>query len=194
MKVLQAAPAAYPYRSATEGFRVWQAVRQHWQTAGVDARPGVAPADLDAFERQNGIRLPDEIRAFYAEADGMPPGAWDEDLFSFWPLANVGPVPGLLAGCRGIPDYGGIERALPDAASHFVFADYSIWVHVYAVRLSPDPLAATPVVCIAGGDYWEVLTSSFGEFVRLYAEGPRQTLFFGARDAEQDAAPDRDGE
>jgi hypothetical protein len=47
------------------------------------------------------------MRAFYAEMDGMPPGAWDEELLSFWPLAEVGPVSVLLAGCRGIPDNGG---------------------------------------------------------------------------------------
>jgi hypothetical protein len=156
---------------------VWQAVRKQWRAAGIDPRPGAAAADLDAFERRHGVRLPSDVRAFYAEADGMPPGAWDKELLSFWPLAEVGPVPVLLAGCRGIPDYGGIEASLPDAASYFVFADHSIWVHVYAVRLSPDPMAACPVVWIAGGDRWEVQAGSFGEFLRRYAEEPQRVLF-----------------
>ena len=156
---------------------MWQSVRERWQAAGVIPQPGAAAADLDAFERRHGVRLPADVRAFYAEADGMSPGEWDAELLSFWPLAEVGPVPALLAGCRGIPDYGGIEAALPDAASYFVFADHSIWLHVYAMRLSPDPSAACPVVWIAGGDRWAVQAGSFGEFLRRYAEEPQQVLF-----------------
>ena len=163
---------------------MWQSIRKRWQAAGITARPGAAASDIDAFERRHGVRLPVEAREFYAHLDGMPPGAWDEELLSFWPLAEAGPVPVLLSGCRGIPDYGGIERSLPDAASYFVFADYSIWVHVYAVRLSADPTAPCPVVWIAGGGTWEVLALSFGEFLRLYAEEPWQVLFPGARHAE----------
>ncbi|HEY3838826.1 MAG TPA: SMI1/KNR4 family protein [Bryobacteraceae bacterium] len=155
---------------------MWQSVRERWQAAGVTARPGAAAADINAFERRNGVCLPADVRAFYAEADGMPSGTWDEELLSFWPLAEVGSVPALLAGCRGIPDYGGIEASLPEAGSYFVFADHSIWIHVYAVRLSPDPLAACPIVWIAG-DRWEVQAGSFGEFLRRYAEQPQQVLF-----------------
>src|SRR4051812_24722815 len=36
-------------------------------------------------------------------------------MLSFWPLPEAGPVPAVLSGCRGIPDYSGIERSLPDA-------------------------------------------------------------------------------
>jgi hypothetical protein len=170
---------------------VWQAIRKRWQAAGIAPRPGATASDIDAFERRHGVCLPVEVREFYAHLDGVPPGAWDEALLRFWPLAEVGPVPVLLSGCRGIPDYGGIERSLPEAASYSVFADPSIWVHVYAVRLSADPSAPRPVVWIAGGDTWEVLAPSFGEFLRRYAEGPQQVLFPGARPAEPAAAADR---
>jgi len=169
---------------------VWQSVRERWQSAGVTPRPGAATPDIDAFERHHGVRLPTEVRAFYAEMDGMPSGAWDEDLLSVWPLAEVASVPALLSGFRGIPDYGGIERALPDAASYFVFADHSIWVHVYAVRLSADPSTACSVVWIAGGDIWEVIAPSFGDFLRRYAQEPRQVLFPGATRPEPSTAPD----
>ena len=45
-----------------------------------DHRDLLAAPDIDAFERRYGVRLPADVRAFYAEADGMPPGAWDEEL------------------------------------------------------------------------------------------------------------------
>ena len=50
-------------RSAKEGFRVWQSVRERWRAAGIDLRPGAAAADLDIFERRYGIRLPPDMRA-----------------------------------------------------------------------------------------------------------------------------------
>ena len=91
-------------------------------------------------------------------------------------MSQVGPVPEKLAGCRGIPDYGGIVSALPEADSYFVFADHSIWVHVYAIRLSADPDSRTPVVWIADGRTWAPLAASFGEFLERYAADPWSVL------------------
>jgi hypothetical protein len=149
-----------------------EAVVRRWAAAGVAPRPGLADADLDAFEARHGVRLPAAARGLYRRADGMPPGAWDEHLIAFWPLAEVGPVPVLLAGCRGIPDYGGIETALPDAGAYYLFADHSIWLTVYAARLVPEPDAPAPVVCIRGGGDWAVVAPSFQDFLRRYADDP----------------------
>ena len=157
---------------------MWESVRTRWQLAGVRPRPGAISGEIDAFEQRYGVRLPYEMREFYSESDGMPCGEWDNEQLSFYSLAEVYPVPVVLpSGKDGVPDYTGINFALPDAASYFVFADYSFRLHVYAVRLSADPSAACPVVWIAGGDRWEVQAGSFGEFLRRYAEEPGQVLF-----------------
>lgn len=163
---------------------MWELIRRHWQRAGISPNPGAPTGAIDDFERAYGVNMPAEVREFYAHADGMPSGAWDEEQLSFYPLAGVYPVPvALPRASRGIPDYNGIENSLPDAASYFVFADYSIQCHVYAVCLSVDRFAACPVVWIAGGDKWDVQAASFGEFLRLYAEDPGQVLFPGAKHA-----------
>ena len=149
---------------------LWQTISQHWQSIGIANPPGATDADIDAFERTHGVRLPAENREFYSHVDGMSLGAWDESLIRFWPLSEWNPVTVLLPVCRGIPDYGGIENSLPDAGSYFVFADHSIWIHVYAVRLTSDPTAACPVVNISGGDHWGVQSASFAEFLQAYAK------------------------
>lgn len=151
---------------------MWESIRERWHAEGVIPSPGAASSDIDAFEGRHGVRLPDEVRALYSEMDGFPVDTWDEAFFRFWPLAEVDTVPVLLSNFRGSPDYGGIERTLPDAASYFVFLDLSIWLIVYAVRLTADPSSACPVVRISGGDDWEVKAASFGEFLRLYVEEP----------------------
>ena len=119
---------------------LWQTISQHWQSLGITNPPGATDAEIDAFERNHGVRLPTGIREFYSHVDGMSLGEWDESLIRFWPLSEWYSVPVLSLLCRGIPDFGGIENFLPDAASYFVFADHSISIHVYAVRLTRDPL------------------------------------------------------
>ena len=170
---------------------MWESIWSRWQSVGLRLRPGATTSYINTFEQQYGVRLPNEAREFYTESDGMSPGEWDEEQLSFYPLAEVYPIPvALPTGHRGTPDYTGIGRSLPDAASYFVFADYSVRCHVYAVRLSADPAAPCPVVWIAGSDNWEFQVGSFGEFLRLYAEDPGQVLFPSARHAEPGAAPD----
>ena len=154
-----------------------EAVRDRWVSSGVLVRPGLPEERISAFEHRYGVRLPEDLRRFYSLMDGMGDGDSDEAWISFWPLSEVGSVPEKLSDFRGIPDYGGIEVSLPDASSYFVFADHSIWVHVYAVRLSSDPAGPGPVVWIAGGDCWKQMSASFAEFLGKYEESPCSVLF-----------------
>jgi hypothetical protein len=155
---------------------ILKTIEHRWKELGIPFRPGLERDTVSAFERRYRVRLPASVRSFYEFIDGMPAGYTDEELISFWPLTEVTPVPEKLAGCRGIPDYGGIEESLPEAASFFVFADHSIWLNVYAVQLSADSMASAPVIWIGGGDCWHVLAPSFGEFLARYAQEPSSVL------------------
>ncbi len=153
-----------------------EVIKRRWKALRIPERPGNSDEAIGEFERRKRVRLPTEMREFFRFIDGMETGYMDEELIAFWPLAEVDMVPTKLAAFRGIPDYGGIESSLPDAASYFVFADHSIWVHVYAVKLSAAPTAPSPVLWIAG-DRWEMLASSFGDFPNRYARDPGSVLF-----------------
>ena len=72
---------------------VWQTISQHWQSIGIINPPGATDADLDAFERTHGVRLPAEIREFYSHMDGMSLGEWDESLIRFCHAQSVGRIP-----------------------------------------------------------------------------------------------------
>ena len=153
-----------------------EAVRDRWRALGFPIRPGVSDAAILDFESRHGVHLPAEVRKFYTCIDGMEYGSTDEELISFWPLAEVGPASLKLANFRGIPDCGYIESTLPEVHSYFVFADFLIWSHVYAVRLSPDPHTSNTVILIANSQYWRLLASSFGEFFSRYAACPESVL------------------
>jgi hypothetical protein len=147
-----------------------EVVRQRWISLGVQVRPGLPDQIIADFEHRYGVRLPEDVRQFYQLMDGMETNDSDDEWICFWPLSKVGTVPERLSDSRGIPDYGGIERSLPDASSYFVFADHSIMLQVYALRLTADLANPSPVVLIAGGDRWYQMAASFREFLRSYEE------------------------
>ncbi len=66
---------------------------------------------------------------------------------------------------------------IADAASYFVFADYSLSAHVYAIRLSNSSENENPVV-VAYDEYNLIqVASSFSEFARGYLEDDNAVLF-----------------
>jgi hypothetical protein len=84
-------------------------------------------------------------------------------------------VPEVVATFRGTPDYGPITQTLPDAGEYFAFADYMMWSHVYAIRLTAAGNDA-PVVWICGAECTE-LTPTFEALCELYTRDPEAVLF-----------------
>lgn len=62
------------------------------------------------------------------------------------------------------------------ADSYFVFADWNIWAHAYAVRLSDGPEAPAPVVVIYDDCLVEV-APSFRALLEQYVAGDVNTIF-----------------
>ena len=148
---------------------------EYWRSIGADANSGASDGEIAAFESRCGISLPATVSQFYRRFNGTD--VMDENLILFWPIHEIGTVPEKLSDFRGVPDYGGIETVLPDSESYFVFADHSIWCHVYAVRLNSDPCAPTPVVWIGNGTTWYQVADGFAEFIDLYVASPDSILF-----------------
>lgn len=136
----------------------------HWKAEGISIASGNAEAALVDFEVQNAVRLPSDLRQYFALADGMPRhrgSDCDRNGFSFWPLSEVKPVP-VVCASNGIP--------LPEGEHldrYFVFADYLQWSWAYAIDLSgPEPKDHT--VIHVGTLRPKVVARSFGHFVELY--------------------------
>lgn len=64
-------------------------VVDYWHKSGVALNPGASLSELQVAETRLGCRLPDELRALYTHANGMPPGVTDPALFFFWPLSML---------------------------------------------------------------------------------------------------------
>jgi uncharacterized protein DUF2442/SMI1/KNR4 family protein SUKH-1 len=146
---------------------LFDSLRKEWETQGI-ANPQLPTSlDLAAFEARHGIRLPTAVAEYFLRVNGTKEGRFgmeDTDLVSFWHLEQIETLAVVSPG-----------DPTPAASSLFVFADWSIEAHAWAVRLSADVTDATPVM-ITYGPAQEV-ASSFEEFLQGYLRREKRVLF-----------------
>ena len=159
----------------------------HWKSHGVTPNPPASESQIDEFARHHGISVPDDFRNFYAFCDGIE--STDDGLNAFWPLAEVDRVPAKLSDFGGAPDYSAIADRLPNANDYFVFSDHSIWVCVYAIMLTDDPNAPTPVIWIGDGRSFDTIADSFTDFWLRYIALPDDKILWPA-EPQFDAWPE----
>jgi hypothetical protein len=135
-------------------------LRAHWLAQGVKVPPGVAEDRLREFETRFGVAVAKDLRDYFLHADGMgEPFQWDDDLFHFCPLSEV-------------QQLGDVEIALKDKSWYFVFADHSLWLPAYAIRLTPSVTDCHQVIAVQtdreGGYEASIVAHSFSKFVERY--------------------------
>ncbi|HEY0760772.1 MAG TPA: SMI1/KNR4 family protein [Pyrinomonadaceae bacterium] len=137
-----------------------QRLKNHWISRGVKFNDGVSENALAAFEHKFGMALPADMREFFLTANGMPDEVTDDEMIRFWMLEEVKPLP------SGAPEFA-TTAYVDHPESLFLFADYSLWAHAYAIRLV-TPEVNRNEVFIIGGDYPILLFRSFSELVDTY--------------------------
>jgi hypothetical protein len=134
-----------------------------WRSLGLDVRPGVSLDELAKFEARYDVVLPEDFRQYYSVVDGIEGESMvSGHAFRFWPLKEVKPLSAEMS-----------EEPLHHAEfkDYFLFADYSLWVCAYAIRLT-NRLDRQNFVVMIGGDVPVNLAGSFEEFVQLYFDDP----------------------
>jgi hypothetical protein len=148
-----------------------QRLRDYWLSTGVAMQPGATAEEIANFESRYGVHLPSDMRYYVSTVNGMGHGVMDDDMLSLWPLHSFKPLPDYFAMYYG----SGGTRALQ---SYFVFADFMIFAHAFAIRLTGDPDEQNPVVWISciPVDTSNPLAVSFSEFIEIYLTSPDKLL------------------
>jgi len=97
-------------------------------------------ADIVSFEQKYDVTLAAIVRDYFTLLNGTTGGKLgmdDENLIGFWHIDQVRPL------AEECPEY-----ATGEEPNLFVFADYSIWAHAYALRLIKGQDSATPILLI----------------------------------------------
>ena len=139
---------------------VGESLKRHWSSHDVDINTGVTKAELDSFESKHCVVLPEDLRDYFLCVNGMPPDVVDDGMIRFWMLEELQP---LSQGAPAFSDPSYIRH--PECL--FLFADYSIWAHAYAIRLGSVPMQSNEVVII-GYKSPVTICNSFSEFVDRY--------------------------
>lgn len=128
---------------------------RRWEASGVSKRPGVSDAAIAAFEQTHRVRLPREMADLFRLHDGMEKNEYDDAHVRMWPIAEVYAIES--------------DPTLKASASPglFVFADYMLWTHAYAVQLRSQDRNE---VVLVGGKSPIPIADSFGGFLSLYLD------------------------
>lgn len=129
-----------------------------WKHQGI-ARPGAGRADIDNVERLHGVRLPSELASLFLLADGMREDEMDDHMIHFWPISELKPV------YEEVPEeYRSVHEGF------FLFADYSLWTHGYAIKI--DSSANAGMIAIVGKEQPVAVATSFSIFIDNYLHHP----------------------
>ena len=145
----------------------FERLRAKWQDRGILAPTVADDTQIAEFERRYRVVLPEDVRTYFATVNGTVEGRLsmdDDDLIGFWHLDQV-----RTFAEEQIAD-------VADASSIFAFADQSICVYTYGVRLCDDAAAPTPVLASVGSSH-VVVSQSFVEFIERYLHGDRSAIY-----------------
>ncbi len=145
---------------------ILQSLIDRWASHKLKCPLGVTTADVAEFESKYSVRMPSDLRHYFLQIDGMGgEGIVDNDFFSFWQLRNVR---------RVSEERAKLAMEYPEAAHYFLFADHSILLPAFAIRLSDDS-RATPVALVwfePGSIIIQDAFHSFSNFVACYLRDP----------------------
>ena len=142
-------------------FSIGKTLKNYWLRQGVKLHHGASDSELTAFEAKYSVRLPQDMREYFATVNGF-------DSSEYWMTDNHVITFLSLDEMKSLSEAWSPEVD-NDAASYYVFADYSLNAHVYAIRLSSNSQQDNPVV-VAYEDYLVKVANSFSGFVQKYLE------------------------
>jgi len=121
---------------------------------------------LTLFQFRNKLIIPDDLTAYFKLTD-TEIDSYNQDMFTFYKFDEFKSVREDVGDYRGVPDYRNIVNTLAEHENCFVFAEYSIYVEVFAIRLYETQSNQNEIYAICGDEY-KVVANSFTEFIALY--------------------------
>lgn len=137
-------------------------LKAHWLAQGLAVRAGVSAEQIRSFEFAHGLVLPDDFRDYLAVVNGTGRSTeMDAALFCFWSLEE------LTSLNTKFPDGPWFEAPI----AYFLFADHSLNLPAYAMRLGASPTAIAPIIAVYSDAHeysWYRVADSFTSFVERY--------------------------
>lgn len=142
-------------------------LRTYWEKHGFPPAPGASEREIAAFEDRHGVRLPPDLRAYFAVSDGMA----DHEQYEYNPFPVFFPLGQVFPLDKAAPD--NAARVLDAPREYFAFANVNYGSKVYAVHLNGQRRHSVVVLDQSNYDAPEcsVVAGGFTSFVAWYIEG-----------------------
>ncbi|WDF80366.1 methylmalonyl-CoA epimerase [Mucilaginibacter sp. KACC 22773] len=132
-------------------------------------RPELSLEDeICLFQFRNKLIIPGDLLAYLKLTDEEI-DSYNRDMFVFYKFSEFKSVKDEVGNYGGTPDYRQIVNILPEHENCFVFAEYSIHLMVFAIRLYGYGSDKNEVYAICGSSY-EIVANSFEEFIARYKD------------------------
>lgn len=141
-------------------------LKEYWEFEKLIILEPSVDNELILFQIRNGVLLPSDLQEYFRIINGTNDG-YDVNFFKFFPLSNFKSINDELKYWEGGPDYSNIVNTLIEYKSYFVFADYSINMFSYAIKLYSEASVENQILVICG-DKYKIIAKSFSEFIDLY--------------------------
>jgi len=148
--------------SVSKSGDIFDRLEEYWYSGRTGFIPprtqGASEAEIQAFEQTHALKLPADLRGYFLRFNGIDEGP---DIFCFWPIAKLATVQ--------TPAFNSLKATvnLREANRYFVFADYLIESHYYAIYLGDNPLFQNRVILPDFPDQ-PIIAPSFSSFLELY--------------------------
>lgn len=136
-------------------------LRDVWRQEGIEPAGPASSEEIAAFEAQHVVRLPDDLRAYFATLNGFKDGQSgpmdDQRMVVFWRLDELE------------------RRSYPGGPDDvFYFADFLVSSHSFGIVLTPE--ATSNPVFIDWGTVILQCAPSFTDFVEGYLKNDPYVL------------------
>ncbi len=144
---------------------IGESLKQYWLQQGIKLKLGASEIELFAFENKYNVHLPEDLKDYFSTVNGFDNSDVDGEFITFLPLDEIEPL--------------SINWSqTPEAKSYFIFADYSISCHVYAIKLTKDTKFDNPVfIDFNDNKNPTQIADSFAEFAQSYLKNDYKVLF-----------------
>ena len=142
---------------------IGESLKQFWLQQGIKLKLGISEIELSKFENKYNVLLPEDLKDYFSTVNGFNDEDCDEEVITFLPFEEIEP----LSKCWS---------QKPEAQSYFIFADFLISSHVYAIRLTNNVNSNNPIF-IVYDDTPIQIAESFSEFVKGYLKNDYNILF-----------------
>jgi hypothetical protein len=139
---------------------IGEKLKAYWLSQDLSFNPEVPKEALIHFETKYHIQIPDDMRKYFLQVNGMNSQYMDNAGFTFWELKWVQ----LLTEEYREEEY----RILEDAEAYFVFADCIACSWVYAIKMEKSCKNENFIIIFGLTGKPLKIANNFSEFVQLY--------------------------